>query len=133
MTCTRCAFLFASLTLLSACGDSPSEQAAAPQEAPVETAAPTTPETQEMTGETVSAGFDASTKYEQACASCHGKTGEGVGDFPSLATLSRDLIQTRLLAYRAGETVGPRSTIMAPMAKNLSEEEIAALASYLGN
>jgi cytochrome c553 len=82
---------------------------------------------------TADVATDAAGHYMQHCASCHGKTAEGVGDFPSLAKLDRATIDARLRAYRAGETVGPKSAVMAPMAKTLSDEQITALATYLGS
>lgn len=138
--------LLTMLAMLAACGEAAKEQAtkeqaAMPGQAPAEAMAPTTDSPSGMPAETggdmaagISAtGVDAPALYARTCASCHGETGEGMADFPSLATLSRDVVHARLTAYRAGETVGPKSAIMAPIAKNLSDEQIAALSIYLGS
>lgn len=132
MTFTRSALLFASLLMLGACGESAQEPADKPAAA-AESAPPTAAEAAAMADSVAAAGDDAYTLYKRACLACHGETAEGVGDFPSLAKLSRDVIQTRLTAYRAGETLGPKTAIMAPIAKPLSDEQIAALALYLGS
>jgi cytochrome c553 len=125
--------LVAALALLSACGDAGKEPAA-PPETPTAVAPPTAAETTAMSDAvTASVGDDAYTLYKRACVACHGETGDGVGDFPSLAKLSGKDIESRLHAYRAGETVGPKSALMAPIAKPLSDEQIAALALYLGS
>jgi cytochrome c553 len=131
----RIPYLLAVAALLAGCGDKASEQADAPQpEAAVEAAAPAAEMAAPADNVDTSVGdVDAATLYARSCASCHGATGEGVAGFPSLAALSRDLIQARLETYRAGETVGPKSAVMHPVAKGLSNEQIAALAAYLGS
>lgn len=133
MTLSRYFPLVAALALLSACGDAGKEPVATP-EAPVAVAPPTATETAAMADAVASSvGDDAYTLYKRSCIACHGETGEGVGDFPSLAKLSVKDVESRLRAYRAGETVGPKSALMAPLAKPLSDEQIAALAVYLGS
>jgi cytochrome c553 len=133
MRFNRYSLLLASLTLLSACGDGTKQPAAKAPEAPAEATAPMAATAATLAGEVAAAGTDAASLYAHVCAACHGATAEGVGDSPSLAKLSGATIQSRLQAYRAGEKVGPKSAIMAPIAKQLSDEQIAALASYLGN
>ena len=128
--------LFA-ITLLAGCGGK--EEAEAPTPPAPEAAAPadTAPqaEPQESAAMPAAEGVavDAAALYAGRCASCHGETAEGVAGNPSLAKLSAADVQARLEAYRAGQAVGPKSAIMMPMAKNLSDAEIEALATYLGS
>lgn len=133
--------LYLSLILaltLTACGqDKPAEPAAV---APADTApmaAPPMPmePTQGVAGHVegvVAAGVNGHDFYVAKCASCHGVNGEGLVGNPKLAGLSRTDIQSRLSDYRAGKKMGPKTVIMAAMAKQLTDAEIEALASYLG-
>ncbi|MGQ9860915.1 MAG: c-type cytochrome [Thiobacillaceae bacterium] len=117
---------------LSACGKKEettapeaAAPAAAPEPAPVASAPATdTPAALAAAGES---------KYKTVCAVCHGQKAEGMGNYPRLAGLSSDEISNKLMDYRAGKQMGPLTAIMAATAKNLSDEEIAALAAYLGN
>ncbi|AGA31893.1 cytochrome c, class I [Thioalkalivibrio nitratireducens DSM 14787] len=68
-----------------------------------------------------------------ACVSCHGAEGEGMGIFPKIAGQGADYIAERLGQYRAGETVGPNTALMAPHASGLSDEAIADLAAYIAS
>ena len=65
-----------------------------------------------------------------SCMGCHGMTGGG-GVGPQLQGQSRDDIITKMTKYRAGEQVGPMTAMMAPMAANLKDAEIEALADYI--
>ena len=69
--------------------------------------------------------------YAQSCASCHGREGRGMASFPSVAGQNADYIAQRLRQYRAGERVGANSALMAPQARDLSDEDIANLAAYI--
>ena len=64
-----------------------------------------------------------------ACAACHGNKGQG-GIGPMLAGQSAEYISGRLLAYKAGETVGAQSSLMWGQASMLSETDIQNLAEY---
>ncbi|GAB4175244.1 MAG: hypothetical protein Kow0020_10880 [Wenzhouxiangellaceae bacterium] len=71
-----------------------------------------------------------------ACMACHGPTGAGVPakGWPMLRGQHAQYTADRLRRYRDGQTNGPRdanSAIMAAIAKNLTDEEIEALASYV--
>jgi len=70
-------------------------------------------------------------RYSETCVNCHGPSGRGMASFPRLAGRDADYITGRLIQYRSGETVGPNSGLMIPMASDLSDEEIANLAAYL--
>ncbi len=79
----------------------------------------------------VAGDVDAGRDRYAACISCHGAEGEGMGIFPKIAGQSADYVAEKLKAYRAGETVGPNTALMAPMAMPLSDEAIADLAAYV--
>jgi len=65
-----------------------------------------------------------------ACAACHGQQGGG-GIGPALAGKGIDYISDRLIAYRAGETVGSQSNMMWAQAGGLTDMDINELAEYL--
>ncbi|WP_018142296.1 c-type cytochrome [Thioalkalivibrio sp. ALJ7] len=65
------------------------------------------------------------------CVACHGAQGQGTPVFPALAGRDAEYIADKLVRYRAGETVGDRTALMAPNAANLSDEDIADLAVYV--
>jgi cytochrome c553 len=71
------------------------------------------------------------TLFAEACAQCHGRTGRGMASFPSLRGRDADYLATRLAQYRAGETVGPNSPLMWPVAEGLSDDDIADLAAHI--
>lgn len=74
-------------------------------------------------------GYDV---YVAKCISCHGDAAQGVGGNPGLAGLSRADIAARLADYRAGKLAGPNAAAMAAAAADLSDENIQALAGYIG-
>lgn len=62
------------------------------------------------------------------CASCHGKDGVGIADiYPNLAGQKAAYTELQLKAFRDGQR---KNMMMAPMAKPLSDEDIANLAAY---
>jgi len=63
------------------------------------------------------------------CVGCHGAAGEG-GVGPALAGQSAADVAAKLNAYKAGEQVGPMTSMMAPMAAGLSEADVANIAAY---
>lgn len=67
--------------------------------------------------------------YSNACVACHGANGEG-GIGPNLQGRSVEYIQDLLSKYKAGEQVGPLSSMMA-LATGLSESDIENLAVYI--
>jgi cytochrome c553 len=79
------------------------------------------------------AGGDAAKGKEKSavCAACHGADGNSAAaDFPKIAGQYPDYIATALRHYKAGKRKNP---IMAPMAANLSPEDIADLAAYFSS
>ena len=71
--------------------------------------------------------------YGSVCKNCHGPTAKGMASFPKLAGQPADYLAMRLEQYRAGEKVGPNTALMRPMAVELSDEDIAALANYIAD
>jgi cytochrome c553 len=69
-----------------------------------------------------------------ACAGCHSPNGAGnpAAGYPQLAGQHATYTAASLRAYRAGERGnGVQGQMMTTIAKQLSDEEIAALASYI--
>ncbi|MGH8040804.1 MAG: c-type cytochrome [Rudaea sp.] len=69
-----------------------------------------------------------------ACMACHGPDGRGNpgAGYPQLAGQHADYVAARLKAFRDGSAGGDaRTQIMDVVAKNLSDADIAALASYV--
>lgn len=128
---------------LVACGKDKPEEAAAPAESAAAPAAEPSVETavtgqgQEAAGAEVSAVdiTDRKSGYEiyvAQCINCHGDLGQGVGGNPKLAGLKVADVDARLKAYREGKQMGAKTAVMAPLAKALSDEQIDALARYIG-
>ncbi|MGM0541599.1 MAG: c-type cytochrome [Pseudomonadota bacterium] len=63
------------------------------------------------------------------CIGCHGAAGEG-GVGPQLAGQTAADISAKLQMYKAGEQVGPMTSMMAPMAAGLSDADIENIAAY---
>lgn len=64
------------------------------------------------------------------CIACHGAQGSG-GIGPTLAGKSHEYIMGRLMAYKAGEKIGPQSNMMWSQASMLSEKEIHQVTEYI--
>ena len=64
------------------------------------------------------------------CVACHGAQGSG-GIGPTLAGKSHEYIMGRLMAYKAGEKIGPQSNMMWSQASMLSEKEIHQVTEYI--
>ena len=77
----------------------------------------------------LAAGDAAAGKTKSAvCAACHGANGKAViPTYPHLAGQRADYTEVQLKAFRDGTRANP---IMAPMAKPLSDQDIADLAAY---
>ena len=73
-------------------------------------------------------------KSVAACTACHSPTGQGNGlaSFPMLAGQWAEYTETQLRAFRSGERANDGdSQMMRLSAMDLSDQEIAAVASYL--
>ncbi|MGY6275150.1 c-type cytochrome [Methylomonas sp. MgM2] len=82
-----------------------------------------------------SAGGDATlaAKGQQKtamCVGCHGEDLKGVGQFPRLAGQHPDYLSKQLHNFKSGERKGGP---MNGIAQGLSEEDIDAIAAYLGS
>lgn len=69
-----------------------------------------------------------------ACSGCHGPTGAGnpAAGYPRIGGQHAEYNALQLNAYRAGERkAGPNGLMMSQVAAELTDEEIAALASYV--
>ena len=64
------------------------------------------------------------------CIACHGQRGSG-GIGPTLVGKSHEYIMGRLMAYKAGEKIGPQSNMMWSQASMLSEKEIHQVTEYI--
>ena len=71
--------------------------------------------------------------YQGVCRNCHGPTAKGLASFPKLAGQTAQYLTERLEGYRAGETFGPNTPLMAPHAAELSDGEIADIAAYIAS
>ena len=70
-------------------------------------------------------------RYQETCISCHGPAGKGAASFPKISGNEISYTTDKLKAYREGIVQGSNSFLMIPMAKPLTDEEIANLALYL--
>ena len=105
------------------------EEAAVATEAPAPaSAAPAVAEAAQVA--LALAPADKGKRLYPVCAACHGGKGEG-GIGPALAGQTSDAIASKLIAYKAGETIGAQSALMWGQAAGLSEEDIANLAAYI--
>ena len=64
------------------------------------------------------------------CMGCHGNTLQGNGQFPKLAGQQPQYIAKQLTDFKSGSR---KASHMNVIAKNLSEEDIKALAEYAGS
>jgi len=87
-------------------------------------------------GEAIYRGGDTA-RGIPACLACHGPTGRGNpgSAYPSLAGQHASYTSARLTDFRAGIAWGKpnvdQNTVMVDVAKQLTDEEIASLASYI--
>ena len=74
---------------------------------------------------------DAGKAKSAVCAACHGAEGISAMDiYPNLAGQKEAYLASQLQHFRDGQRDNP---IMAPMAKPLSDDDIADLAAYYAN
>ncbi|MDO6695470.1 cytochrome c [Aliiglaciecola sp. 3_MG-2023] len=65
------------------------------------------------------------------CAACHGSNGISmIPMYPNLAGQKEQYLVLQMKAFRSGER---NNMVMAPMAKGLSDEDIADLAAYFAS
>lgn len=92
----------------------------------------TTALTLSMAGMVQAAGDAAAGKSKAAvCTACHGADGIAlVPVYPNLKGQNAPYLEAALKAYREGQRLGGNAAVMTPMAKSLSDEDIADLAAY---
>lgn len=71
-------------------------------------------------------------KYVQ-CASCHGADGRStvMGNYPKIGGQNPEYVENALKAYRDGRRQGSYAALMVAVAKQLSDQDIANLATYI--
>jgi len=67
------------------------------------------------------------------CGICHGPTLQGVGDVPRIAGLSPTYAFRQLFDMQAGTRKGPGAAVMEGAVAKLTEDDMIALAAYLGS
>lgn len=68
---------------------------------------------------------------DEICSACHGMDGNAiVPAYPDLAGQNAPYLVMALKAYKSDMRTGLNAGIMAPMAKRLSEQEMADVAAY---
>ncbi len=67
---------------------------------------------------------------KQACGSCHGPALRGMGVIPPLAGSAPGYVVRQLLAFKSGARNTPASAPMQVVAKNLSLDDMIAVAAY---
>lgn len=70
-------------------------------------------------------------KYESICRLCHHRTGQGGKFTPPIVGRTAEQTEALLKLYRSGTHMGPMTNLMAPWAKELSDEDIGNLAAYI--
>lgn len=73
-------------------------------------------------------------KHVPACSSCHGPSSQGVGSsFPAIAGQHPNYIRQQLSAWKKGERSNDPEQLMTAVAERLTDEQITAVAAYLGS
>ena len=70
---------------------------------------------------------------KNACNSCHGLYGEGMGAAPRLQGQREEVLVRRLKDLQKGKTRSAFGTIMISFAKSLDENQTLKMAKYLSN
>ena len=70
---------------------------------------------------------------KNACNSCHGMYGEGMGASPRLQGVREEILLRRLKDLQAGKPRTAFGSIMISFAKALDENQTKAMAKYLSN
>jgi len=70
---------------------------------------------------------------KNACNSCHGMYGEGMGASPRLQGVKEHILLRRMKDLQQGKTRSAFGTIMITFAKALDENETIEMAKYLAN
>ena len=69
-----------------------------------------------------------------SCFSCHGPSGQGVGEnFPGITTQGKTYLVQQLQAWKKGSRKNDPNQLMAAVVKKLTQKEIDAVATYLSS
>ena len=71
--------------------------------------------------------------YKKNCRACHGPTAKGVSAYPRLVGQTVEELTGKLERYRAGEKIGPNTMLMAPRAKDLTDQDIANITHWIAS
>ncbi len=72
--------------------------------------------------------------YIPPCSSCHGPGNRGVGEtFPAIAGQHPNYIRSQLNAWKSNQRNNDPNQLMTAVAERLTEEQINAVAAYLGS
>lgn len=99
------------------------------------TASPTTAQESDD-GAADEVAFDIETgaeSYKKTCRRCHGPTAKGLASFPKLVGQTQEYLSDKLQRYRNGEKLGPNTGLMAPVAKELSDQEILDITHFIAS
>jgi len=69
----------------------------------------------------------------QACNICHGSELKGVGPIPAIAGRSPTYIVGQLHEFQHGGRAGSASALMKQTVEKLSQDDMIALAAYVGS
>lgn len=70
---------------------------------------------------------------QNACHSCHGMYGEGMGASPRLQGVKEEILLRRLKNLQKGIVRSPSGFIMISFAKSMDENQTIEMAKYLSN
>ena len=146
---TRIYYPRLTVAVLAACTAFPllaEQTATSGDSAASETAAPAESQSTE-TAQTVSGDVEATTEeealvadleagaehYKKNCRACHGPTAKGVSAYPRLVGQTVEDLTAKLELYRSGEKVGPNTMLMAPRAKDLTDQDIANITHWIAS
>jgi cytochrome c553 len=68
-----------------------------------------------------------------ACSTCHGDSLQGLGTIPRIAGLHPIYVARQLYNFKAGTRHGTESELMKKPVANLSDNDIVAIAAYVGS
>jgi cytochrome c553 len=67
------------------------------------------------------------------CATCHGRTLQGIGDVPGIAGRHPNYIVRQLWDIQNGDRAGPSAALMQPVVEKLSNDDMLAIAAYVAS
>jgi cytochrome c553 len=67
------------------------------------------------------------------CTLCHGEGLKGIGNIPRIAGVHPIYLVRQLYNFQTGANNGPEAQLMKPVVAKLTDEDIVALAAYIGS